>query len=266
MKIGHHVNTWSGFFKREGLSFDLPRMLREVNQAGYDAVELLADPQQTGPAEQVRALLESSRLALPALATGVTLNPHPPSTESFKTACRYAEALGVQTLMVCGGFNAGKRRHAFAWEYEMFAANLDAHARIATEHGCRISFHPHLKSIVETGEELDRLLEHDPDVDVCLDTGHLIAAGTDPLALLRQYGSRVTHVHLKDWDRHQESFTEIGQGNAGLDFSAFFAELQLQNYLGWVIVERDGPELTALESARLSRRGIEAALSESIAC
>jgi inosose dehydratase len=261
MKLGHQVNTWAGWFKQRGEPFDLRRVCRDVAQAGYDGVELGADPESTGDPRRVQRLLDEHGLRLPALATSVTLNPHPPATEKFRTGCAYARQLGVSTLMTCGGFNAGKRRHAFEWEYEMFAENLDAHAKIAADHGCRLSYHPHLKCIVETDEELDRLLAYKPDVDLCIDTGHLIAAGADPLAMLRKHGERVTHVHLKDWDPVREAFTEIGDGSAGLEFTAFFAELDRQDYAGWVVVERDGPQMPPLESALASRAGVDAARS-----
>ena len=38
------------------------------------------------------------------------------------------------------------------------------------------------------------------DVGVCLDTGHVMVAGGDPVAIARSAGSRVIHVHLKDAD------------------------------------------------------------------
>ena len=37
-------------------------------------------------------------------------------------------------------------------------------------------------------------------VRICLDTGHLLLGGSDPIALLRDIGDRVVHVHAKDVD------------------------------------------------------------------
>lgn len=42
-----------------------------------------------------------------------------------------------------------------------------------------------------------RLLEATPAA-LCLDTGHLIAAGGDPVVILERWPDRVSHVHLKD--------------------------------------------------------------------
>jgi inosose dehydratase len=51
--------------------------------------------------------------------------------------------------------------------------------------------------LVETGDEVQRLLEGSP-VAICLDTGHLTIGGADPLELAGAASSRVGLVHLKD--------------------------------------------------------------------
>ena len=38
------------------------------------------------------------------------------------------------------------------------------------------------------------------EVGWCLDTGHLLIGGTDPVQFAREHGDRVKHVHLKDVD------------------------------------------------------------------
>ncbi|MEM6457787.1 MAG: TIM barrel protein [Planctomycetota bacterium] len=261
MRLAHHANAWMHAFRQADTGFDLPRLAAEAAEAGYVGVELPAQPELIGSAEEVRDTLGTYGLSLPALGVEVPLLLDWANPQSFAASCVLAEALGVSVLVACGGFNAQKRRVAFDREYAGFAQSLDHHARLAADHGCRLAFHPHLKSIVETDAELDRLLEHAPDVDLCLDTGHLVAAGTDPIALLHRHADRTTHVHLKDWDPDAEVFREIGRGSAGLDFPAFFAALDTVDYTGWTVVERDSPKLPPLESARLSKVGVDAALT-----
>ena len=43
------------------------------------------------------------------------------------------------------------------------------------------------------------LLDYDL-VGMCLDVGHWIVGGGDPVAGVFEYGKRVTHVHIKDVD------------------------------------------------------------------
>src|SRR5207244_3208174 len=65
-----------------------------------------------------------------------------------------------------------------------------------------LTFHGHVGTYVETPDELDRLMATaDPDlVGCCLDVGHYLLGGGDPVQALGAYGERVRHVHLKDVD------------------------------------------------------------------
>lgn len=133
-------------------------------------------------------------------------------------------------------------------------------------------FHPHVGTWVETAEQTDRLLE-ETDVDLCLDTGHLVLGGGDPLAALRQWRERVTHIHLKDVHRESaralaargaplrevwagDVFCELGSGDLELD--AFLGELH--DFGGWLVVEQDrlvegDDDLVAASHAQRRNRG-----------
>src|SRR5207253_4027364 len=76
---------------------------------------------------------------------------------------------------------------------ERIAARTAATGRLAT-------LHPHVGTVVERPEEVSRVLDGS-DVALCLDTGHLLIGGTDPLELARSAAGRIGHVHLKDADR-----------------------------------------------------------------
>jgi inosose dehydratase len=104
-------------------------------------------------------------------------------------------------------------------------------------------------SRVETPTEIERLLEL-TDVGLLMDTGHLLAAGGDPLRALRDWRHRIDHVHLKDvrldilrsaagWDEAWRNgvFCELGTGDA--DLEGFLSELAGTDYDGWVVVEQD---------------------------
>ena len=89
---------------------------------------------------------------------------------------------------------------------------------------------------------------------MCLDTGHLAYAGIDPAAAIRQFGSRIDHVHLKDVDpevlrKARESqwdfwraisagvFCPIGRGF--VDFAAVLDELRRIGFAGSATIEQD---------------------------
>ena len=68
---------------------------------------------------------------------------------------------------------------------------------ITAAHGVHQVLHPHVNTLVETADELDRVLQAS-DVSICLDTGHVTIGGADPLDLAERFAPRVGLVHLKD--------------------------------------------------------------------
>jgi inosose dehydratase len=63
-------------------------------------------------------------------------------------------------------------------------ANLDRLTALAAGHAVRAVLHPHVGTMVESGDELRRVLEGS-SISLCLDTGHLLIGGTDPAELAR---------------------------------------------------------------------------------
>jgi inosose dehydratase len=160
------------------------------------------------------------------------------------------ETLGEleRTLDVLGGWDAkpvladaGPPGGEPDWEEIQRAAEL------ARSRGFEPTFHHHMGTRVQTPAEIERLLER-TDVGLLLDTGHLVAAGGDPVAALGTWGERVNHVHLKDvrldilrgaasWDEAWAAgvFSELGAGDIDLD--GFLGHLH--GYSGWLVVEQD---------------------------
>ena len=84
-------------------------------------------------------------------------------------------------------------------EHRTLVRNLAAVDTICDDHGLTQVLHPHLQTVVETSPDVERVLEG-CDVRWCLDTGHLLLAGGDPVAAVRRWAGRIGQVHLKDAD------------------------------------------------------------------
>jgi len=84
---------------------------------------------------------------------------------------------------------------ADAWQ--RFAAGLARVISRCRDRGYEPTFHPETGTHVEAPWEIERVLEVS-DVGLCLETGHMLLGGGDPVAMLRDLGDRVNHVHLKD--------------------------------------------------------------------
>lgn len=117
----------------------------------------------------------------------------------------------------------------------------------ARARGYSPTIHHHMGTRIETRAQIEDLLEH-VDVPLLLDTGHLAAAGVDPIAALDDWRDRIDYVHLKDVDLQllraqadwpsawrRNVFCELGSGD--VDVRGFLDALD--GYDGWLVVEQD---------------------------
>jgi len=83
-------------------------------------------------------------------------------------------------------------------------ATIGAIADLARERfGVRAVIHPHAGGYIEFADEIERLAHDIPKetAGLCLDTGHLVYAGMDPVETLEKYAGRLDYIHFKDIDR-----------------------------------------------------------------
>ena len=162
--------------------------------------------------------------------------------------------------------------------WESLVALIHAIADRAAALGHPVVFHPHGGTFIETPAEVERLAAStDPKrMGICLDVGHYVVGGGDPVAAIRALGDRVTHVHLKDVDPavlvrlqtgaleglghaiRERVFTELGAGM--LDLDGVIAALAELDYAGWLIVEQDTTWAPPSESAAIGRRVLASTL------
>ncbi len=76
--------------------------------------------------------------------------------------------------------------------------------------GLRQVVHPHVGTLVETADEIDRLVAT-TRVDLCLDTAHLAIGGADPVAFVDEHLDRIGLVHLKDLRHHLAAELRAGR-------------------------------------------------------
>jgi len=274
----------------DGVTRTSPRqVLKEMAGAGYAGTELGDLGFLPDTPEALEAEIDRSGLALVAAFVPVALSRVGSLDEgtgrAVRTARLLAAAAGADALIVLSDDNASvphRTLHAGritpqdglgATEWERFARGAEhiaCHVRDAT--GLRTCFHHHCAGYVETTDELEALMSRtDPTaLGLCLDTGHLVFAGGNPVDAIRRYRDRLWHVHFKDcdpdvarraaaegWDYHTSVrhgiFCELGRG--AVPFRDIVDELRIAHYTGWIVVEQDVlPGLgTPAESARRNR-------------
>jgi inosose dehydratase len=135
---------------------------------------------------------------------------------------------------------------------------LDRAAARCSERGLSAALHPHAATYVESPEEVEAILERTA-LPLCIDTGHAVVGGGDPVDLVRRHGDRLAHIHLKDVDgavlarlRAGEIdmdeawasgiFCPIGEGVVPL--AEFLAEPRVRGLDGYAVLEQDRMAVT----------------------
>ncbi len=159
-------------------------------------------------------------------------------------------------------------------EWDQAAKNVDAFAKIVLEeYGMKCAAHPHIGGYLETGFEIDALLERtDPElVGLCFDMAHIAYGGGDPVAVLDKWRDRTWYLHIKECNGHVREevttrggdyydgvqsgvFPELGQGT--IDWHGINRILHEIDFDGWGTVEQDilpEMDIDALASAKRNR-------------
>ncbi len=282
-------------FDLEGEAAGYAQVLDEIAATGYTGTELGDWGFMPTDPVVLRAELDRRGLALLAAFVPVALADRATHADGEAVAVRTARLLrdtaGEGCFIVLADNNgsvpertqnAGRITPQMGLsdaQWEVFAEGANRIARaVRTQTGLRTVFHHHCAGYVETPAEVARLMAlTDPQaLGLCLDTGHIMFGGGDPLELLRAHQERIWHVHFKDFDpavaaqARAESlnyfgairrgvFCELGRG--AVDFPAMRDALTGMGYDGWIVVEQDVlPSLGApKESAQRNRdylRGI----------
>ena len=141
------------------------------------------------------------------------------------------------------------------------------YARIASAAGLTLCLHPHIFTECMFEPQIDYMMQHltEDEISMQPDTAHLLAAGCDPVAVIRRYAKRVGAMHLKDFDpnavmetRTQDSisvevykcFTELGTG--AVDFRSVFDILKDAGFDGYLINELDTSHYTNAISSEMN--------------
>ncbi len=176
-----------------------------------------------------------------------------PGVDAFIDECLAARAGVVVLAAATGqeGYDTRPELDEAGWS--TLLRNLDRLADHAQQRGVEAVLHPHIGTMIENGAEVQRVVAGS-HIGLCIDTGHLAAAGSDPVAITRANPERVRHVHLKDVDGalaarvadgtlpfgdavRQGMFRPLGHGD--VDIAGMVQVLEEAGYAGWYVLEQD---------------------------
>jgi inosose dehydratase len=251
--------SW-GVCEVPGWGHQLPsdRVLEAIRSLGIAATEAGADGFLPDDGGELRRALAEHELTLVGGFLPVVLHERSALETTFARARaqveRFARAGGSLLVSAVVVDDAWSPRVPLSDDdWRRIVDGLHALDDICAERGLAQVVHPHAGTLVETRDDVARLLEGS-DVSLCLDTGHFAIGGVDSVALARETAHRVGHVHLKDVradiaaavragdaslrDATRDGlFVPLGDGDAPV--AEAVAALGEAGYDGWYVLEQD---------------------------
>lgn len=246
MDIAYHTLTWANFYK----DFDLDRVLTDISKAGFKGVEFVEKISLLGPPSELKSKLKNFNLSLVSLSSGLSMDINDVSDiRQTEEKIDYAKEFAVMPMMICGGWLKEKRPKTED-DFKILAEKLEICALYAGSFKMFMAYHPHKDTIVETNEDIERLLKYTKLTKLCIDIAHLSSCGSDPAKVIEKHKEKIVYVHLKDWSKSSNKFVELGQGDVKILES--IAALNRIKYNGWLTVELDNTDTDPYESAKIN--------------
>jgi len=270
IKIGASPLSWmNSDFPSLGSHISVDHCLSELSLIGYQGVEL-EDPFRK-VMDRLPQLLLSRKLNLIGGWHALRLleNPLGKELQELDEHLELLQRLGADVAIIADcSFTVhrdrscplSKRPYLSESDWGKLCDHLEKVAERVAQAGMFSAYHHHMGTVVQSGSDVDRLMQGTEKLGLLFDTGHFVYAGEDPHAVLDRHLSRVTHVHCKNVrptvlaEQLQKDSSFIDAILAGvftvpgdqqdaatplIDFSYLIEKLLQGNYRGWVVMEAE---------------------------
>ena len=235
------------------------RVLEEAASLGLPALE--SGPEGFLPKDPAEAsgMLEGYGLSLVGGFVPVVLHRREAREDALASVERQAEffaAAGADVLILAAAagedsYEENVELDDTGWD-ELFEG-LSLAEEIGDRYGLTVAVHPHSGTAIERPHHVRRFLEG-CETGLCLDTGHLLVGGDDPVKVAELAADRVRVVHLKDVDRLLADLVAAGKvgfedavrrgvfkalGDGDVDIGRVIGLLEESGYGGWYVLEQD---------------------------
>lgn len=229
---------------RDELKKDLPGTLKAVASMGYECVEFFSPYYEWTPenAKDVRKQLDG--LKLKCYSTHNEMQSF--SAEGLAKAIELNKILGARYIVLAHPGDAVKTLDD--WKRVVNVLNTANH-RMSSE-GLHAGYHNHDAEWKPVdGQKPIELIAANTNKQIMLqlDVGTCLAAGSDPVAWIKQNPGRIKSIHLKEWSPDKGYRVLFGQGVA--PWKKIFAAAQSVGGVEYYLIEQEGSDYPELETA-----------------
>jgi sugar phosphate isomerase/epimerase len=253
-KIGLQLYTL-----RNELSKDLEGTLKKVAAIGYKEVELFGytDGKFFGKTtKEFKAMLKSLGLDPVSGHYGAGVERKDVKgtlSNDWQRAVDDAAELG-QKYVNCAYLTDAERKSID--DYKKYVDLFNKSGEVAKKAGLQFGYHNHDFEFKKMDGQLpyDLIASTDPElVKLELDLYWIVKAGLDPVDLFKKYPGRFPLWHVKDMDKGDQSFAEVGTGS--IDFKKIFDARKIAGMTHF-FVEQDMAKRPPVEAIEISFKNV----------
>jgi sugar phosphate isomerase/epimerase len=196
--------------------FSLADAIRHMHGMGVHFVEFSAGPHHLPPTSSDEQIAEALKLCRDAdlKISGHGVNNFSKNHDANKKIFEFAKKLGVRNITA----NPQPDKETF-----------DSLDKLVAEYDIRIAIHNHGPGALY--DKLDSVVkivkDRDPRVGACVDCGHFLRSGEDPVKCVRALAGRVFGVHMKDEkETNTKASSNVVIGKGHLDVVGLFKALR----------------------------------------
>jgi len=137
--------------------------------------------------------------------------------------------------------------------------------RFVREYGIPLAIHnhgPEDKAYPAPLDALKLIKDRDPRLGLCMDVGHTVRAGGDPVKTVADCGDRLMDLHVKDLRSATDPDSQVEVGKGIVDYPGLIRALHQRSFAGHVALEyeinEDHPEAGIRESLAYLRGVVDA--------
>ena len=200
----------------------------------------------------------SKRLALSSIALKSMHMPLESSAEEIKSMAEKVRSAGLKLYGAGVIYMKTKEEVSSAFDYAVTAGlemivGVPNHEllpqvnELVKKHNIKLAIHNH-----GPGDDLysspndvhAKIKDLDKRIGFCIDIGHVVRIGQDPVPMIEKYKDRLYDMHMKDVNKAEHDGTSVEIGRGVIDIPAVVKSLKKINYKGYVAFEyeKDGDE------------------------